>query len=172
MPKGSPDFLEILRALTRHEVDFIIVGGVCGVLHGAPLATLVLPLVHSRSEGNVERLLAALASLDAYHREHKATRLKSTASHLAGPGPNLLATRCGSLDLLGEIVGRRGYEDLLAETVLFEIEPGSSVRALSLPALIAVKEATARDTDMTVLPVLRQTLEEQKRREGQGADAV
>jgi hypothetical protein len=39
-----PDFLEILKVLSRHKVDFIIVGGVCAVLHGAPVSTFDLDL--------------------------------------------------------------------------------------------------------------------------------
>ncbi len=36
MQNTTSDFLEILRALSEHKVDFIVVGGVCTVLHGAP----------------------------------------------------------------------------------------------------------------------------------------
>ena len=35
MPDPTPDFLTILQVLTDHEVDFIVVGGVCAVLHGS-----------------------------------------------------------------------------------------------------------------------------------------
>ena len=36
------DIEAILRALAGHGVDFIVVGGVCAVLHGAPVATFDL----------------------------------------------------------------------------------------------------------------------------------
>jgi hypothetical protein len=48
MPKPIPDFLEILKILVSNEVDFIVIGGVCAVLHGAPVTTFDLDLVHSR----------------------------------------------------------------------------------------------------------------------------
>jgi len=63
MPKPSVDYLAILRTLRRHKVDFIIVGGVCAVLHGAPLATFDLDVVHSRELRNLARLRAALEPL-------------------------------------------------------------------------------------------------------------
>ena len=37
MERSKPDFLYILRTLSKHEVEYIIVGGVCAVLHGAPI---------------------------------------------------------------------------------------------------------------------------------------
>ncbi len=65
MPKPSVDYLAILKTLRRHGVDFIIVGGVCAVLHGAPVATFDLDVVHSREPHNLARLMAALEELDA-----------------------------------------------------------------------------------------------------------
>ena len=41
---------------------------------------------------------------------------------------------------------------------------GRTVRVLSLPALIEAKERSARPKDLAVLPVLRGTLDEVKRR--------
>lgn len=55
MTKPKPDFLEILQGLTAHHVDFIVVGGVCAVLHGAPVATFDLDVVHSRQLENLHR---------------------------------------------------------------------------------------------------------------------
>jgi len=63
--KPSVDYLAILKTLRPHGVDFIIVGGVCAVLHGAPLATFDLDVVHSREPHNLGRLTAALKELDA-----------------------------------------------------------------------------------------------------------
>ncbi len=42
MPKPIPDFLEILKILSKHKVDFIVVGGVCAAIHGAPVTTFDL----------------------------------------------------------------------------------------------------------------------------------
>jgi hypothetical protein len=47
MAKPVLNFLEILRALTHCQVDFIVVGGVCAVLQGAPITTFDLDMVHS-----------------------------------------------------------------------------------------------------------------------------
>jgi len=80
--KPIPDFLEILKVLSEHKVDFIVVGGVCAVLHGAPVTTFDLDLVHSRSSDNLARLLSALKELDAYYRGREGHRLTPGLSHI------------------------------------------------------------------------------------------
>ena len=44
MQNTASDFLEILRTLLKYKVDFIVAGGVCTVLHGAPIAKGQPPL--------------------------------------------------------------------------------------------------------------------------------
>jgi hypothetical protein len=56
----TSDFYSILETLSKYKVDFIIVGGVCGVLHGAPVTTFDLDIVHSRTQENLARLMPAL----------------------------------------------------------------------------------------------------------------
>ncbi len=60
MPPTSPDFYRIMSTLSRHDVEFILVGGVCAVLHGAPVSMFDIELVHARTGENIARLLAAL----------------------------------------------------------------------------------------------------------------
>lgn len=64
--------LRILRVLSAHEVEFIVVGGVSAVLHGAPVTTFDLDIVHRRTPENIDRLLAALRELDAILRSRSA----------------------------------------------------------------------------------------------------
>ncbi|MBS3762744.1 MAG: hypothetical protein KGZ25_05490 [Planctomycetes bacterium] len=141
-------------------MDFIIAGGVCAVLHGAPLSTFDLDLVHSREPDNVRRLLTALGELDAQYRDPAGRKIKPTEEDLSSPEHHLLITRGGPLDLLGEIGQGRDYQDLLSDTVAIEVSEELRVRALSLRALIREKEQMARPKDEAVLDVLRKTLEE------------
>ena len=101
-------------------------------------------MVHSRAPENLERLLAALPELDAR-------------------GHQLLMTRFGPLDLLGEIGNGHGYDGLLQDVVDFEIDPGVRVHALGLRRLIAVKKETASAKDLAALPLLERTLDESER---------
>ena len=161
MPRAR--FAEILRLLAENDVEFIVVGMAAGILHGAPVTTVDLDLVHRRRPENVQRLLRVLSELDATYR-HDPRGLRPAESHLVGPGHQLLATRLGDLDCLGTIDQDRGYEELLGQTVEMKLTGGRVVRVLSLPALIEAKERSGRPKDLAVLPVLRATLDEVKRR--------
>ena len=155
----------MLRVLRQHEVDFIVVGGVCAVLHGAPLMTLDLDVVHSREPENIARLLAALDELETRYRAPGHRGRRPGRSHLASAGHQLLLTRYGPLDVLGVIGRDRGYEQLLPHTQSLPLGQRLTVRVLDLPTLIAVKEETAGDKDKAVLAILRRTLAETRRRD-------
>jgi hypothetical protein len=163
MAKPVVDYLAILGTLRRHGVDFIVVGGVCAVLHGAPLATFDLDVVHSREPRNLARLMAALEELDAHYRITGRRDKKPGPSHLASEGHQLLMTRFGPLDLLG-IIGRgRDYVQLLNDSVELEIGRNLRVRVLSLESLVKTKEETGQGKDRAVLPVLRQVLDQKSK---------
>jgi hypothetical protein len=164
MEQPKPDFLYILHTLSKHEVEYIIVGGVCAVLHGAPISTFDIDLVHSREAGNLKRLLKALEELEAYYRDAAGRIIRPEESHLSSPGHQLLMTKGGPLDLLGEIPKGRGYKELLQYTVTLQISEDLEVRLLDLETLIETKEEAAREKDKAVLAILRRTLEEKKRK--------
>jgi hypothetical protein len=160
----SPDFLALLEALVGHGVDFIVVGGVSAVLHGAPVTTFDLDLVHSRAPENIDRLLSALRDLDAYYRGQGDRQIRPGPAHLASPGHQLLMTRFGPLDLLGTIGTNRDYVDLFEHTVELKIR-GLHVRILNLETLIEIKEEVGHEKDKVVVPILRRTLEERSKRQ-------
>jgi hypothetical protein len=159
----SARFADLLELLAQHEVDFIVVGMTAGILHGAPVTTVDLDIVHRRTPENVGRLLRALEALDAVYR-HDPRKLRPGESHLSGPGHQLLVTKLGDLDCLGTIDQNRGYEELLLRTEELSLSSGRVIRVLTLPALIEAKERSGRPKDMAALPVLRATLDEQKKR--------
>ena len=160
MPTPSPDYIALLRALDAHGVEFIVVGGVCAVLHGAPVATFDLDVVHARTPENVERLLEALKELRATSRSHPGRKGVPGRSHLASGGHQLLHTRHGPLDLLGSVGSGRGFEELKPCSTELELAPDLTIRLLSLETLIELKEEVAHEKDLAVLPLLRRILQE------------
>jgi predicted nucleotidyltransferase len=158
----EPNFLSILRTLREAQIDFIVVGGVSGVLQGAPITTFDLDLVHSRAPGNIDRLLAALEILKARYRTPGAENKKPARSHLRSPGHQLLMTWAGPLDLLGTIGHGYGYDDLIGQTIELKIAKGLLIHVLKLETLIEVKAQTAGEKDKAALIILRRTLEERK----------
>lgn len=153
--------IEILKTLADHQVKFIVVGGIAAVAQGVPIDTLDLDVVHSVIGENVSRALSALSALNAHYRYRP--ELRPDASHLAGPGHQLLDTRHGYLDVLGAIGKGRTYADLLPHTVEIEFAPGFRCRVLDLETQIAIKEEVGAEKDLAILPILRRTLEERRR---------
>jgi CHASE2 domain-containing sensor protein len=152
---------KIITTLVRHDVEFIIVGGMAGVLQGAPLHTLDLDIVYSRTEDNIGRLNAALQELAAVFRTDP-RHIAPTESHLRSDGHKLLETNQGPLDVLGALDEGTGYAELLADSEVLEVS-GESLRVLTLQRLIAIKEGLTRPKDQAALLVLRATLEERER---------
>ena len=160
MPEATVNYLAILKILHQHKVKFIIVGGVCAVLHGAPLATFDLDVVHSREQDNLIRLWTALGKLSALYRTAGRQGQRPGLSDLASTEHQLLMTRFGPLDLLGTTGKGRDYNQLLQDTVEIEIGPALKVRASTLESLVKTKEETGLEMDRAALPLLRRLLEE------------
>jgi predicted nucleotidyltransferase len=154
----APSFLELLRALERHSVEHVIVGGVAAILEGAPMTTLDLDVVYRGDDVNVERLHAALVELDAVYRDPGGRRIEPTPDRLRANRVNLLETRLGLLDVLQEVGAGWSYEDVLRRSHVLEVEE-LRVRVIDLADNIATKEAAGREKDRAMLPLLRRTLE-------------
>jgi hypothetical protein len=155
-------YRQTLELLGGHGVELVVVGGIAAVLQGVPLVTFDLDVVHRRTAENVDRLLAALEELGArYRRDPRG--LAPSRDTLMGPGHHLLSTRLGPLDVLGAVANGLVFEDLVADTVTLELAD-LRVPVLDLARLIAVKEATGRPKDLAVLPILKATLEEIRRK--------
>ena len=128
--------VELLGVLVRHEVEFVVVGGVAAVINGAPITTSDLDILHRRTPENVRRLVAAVTEIDATFRTDS-RKIRPNESHLLGPGHALLQTTLGVLDSLGTIETNTTYEDVLVDTFVTEVA-GLSIRALTLERLIKV----------------------------------
>jgi hypothetical protein len=155
MQENAPDFGVILEVLAKHEVDYIVVGGVCAVLLGAPVTTFDLDIVHSRSARNIEHLNAALEELEASYREHLPRKMIPDAKALQKTGHHLLLTRYGPLDILGAIGDNDGYEHLISHCETIDLGQDRIIRILDLETLIRMKEKSARDKDQGMLNILR-----------------
>ena len=153
----SVRFLGLLRALLRHRVDFIVVGGVAAQLEGAPILTFDLDVLYEKSAENLARLLAALRELKAHYRDPAGRHIEPDAEKLATLRLHLLLTELGALDVLGSIGNGLTYQGLVGRTISYQLGE-SEVRVLELAAVIETKEQANRDKDRAALPVLRQTL--------------
>jgi predicted nucleotidyltransferase len=154
------DFKALLRLLTENEVEFIIVGGAAATAHGSARLTLDLDVVYKRSRENIARIVNALKPIKPYLRGAPAGLPFDWGVETIAKGLNFtLITTLGALDLLGEIVGGGGYEELLPETIEVEIA-GVNCLCLNLERLLKVKRAAGRPKDLETIAELQQILDE------------
>jgi predicted nucleotidyltransferase len=150
----SIDFSKLLRALLDGGIEFILVGGVAGVLHGAARATYDVDVVYRRSPENMARLVLALAPYQPYLRGAPAGLPFSFDVDTLSHGLNFtLTTALGDIDLLGEVVGGGRYEALLAHSQPLPLL-GTTCRCVTLEGLIRLKRAAGRPKDLEAIAEL------------------
>jgi hypothetical protein len=145
----------LLTRLKEHKVELVIIGGVCGVLHGLSLVTFDLDVCCPFSFENLHCLEAAVKDLHPFHR-FAANKLPwELTEDLASRLKNLyLQTDLGRLDCLSEVAGIGDYEAVLKNSIPHQSSYGD-FRILHLDALIAAKEAVGRERDLVAVRLLR-----------------
>jgi predicted nucleotidyltransferase len=150
----------MIVALTDAQVEFIIVGGVSAVLHGAPIVTQDLDICYRRSPENLVRLSRALKP---FHPRLRGLPPELPAffdeRSLQQGGNFTLEVDDENFDLLAEMTGLGGFEQVVASAEEMEVA-GRSVKVLALRDLIRTKEKVGRPKVLAVLPLLEATLRE------------
>lgn len=150
-----PTLHHILQRLADSGVDFVVVGGYAGVLHGSSLVTRDLDLCAVLSPATVDRLREILGDL---HPHHRLTPQKLSFLQVPKPGDSVqnlyLQTDWGAVDFLSSIPGVGDFERLKARAESFEIA-GRKFRLIALEDLIAAKEAMGREKDLLAQKELR-----------------
>ena len=159
----SVDLAQVIPALVRAKVDFILIGGMAAVLHGSARVTFDVDIVYDRAEANLERLGQALRSAAPYLRDSPAGLPFKFDLATLHHGLNFtLTTKLGDLNLFGEVAGCETYNDLLPHS--FDVEAfGVQFKCIDLPNLIRIKAAAGRVKDVEAIAELRALLEEQQR---------
>jgi hypothetical protein len=151
----------LLGSLCEAGVEFVVVGGMAGVLQGVSVTTSDLDIVPGRTPENIGRLHSLLERLDARYRGQPKNRvLRPTGAELSGSGHLNLITSLGPLDVLCELEPGVGYTEILADTVALT-DGVNRIRALGLRKLVEIKRRSTRAKDRLMLPFLLAALEEE-----------
>lgn len=157
------DFGRILKLFVDRQVEFIVVGGIAAIAHGAARATFDLDLVYSRNSDNLRRLSTALQPYQPYLRGAPPGLPFVWDERTIVNGLNFtLTTAIGDLDLLGEIAGGGTYHQLLSYTIEVPMF-GVNCRCVTLERLIQLKRAAGRPKDLEALAELQALYEERNR---------
>ena len=147
----------LLECLNDHAVEFVIIGGLCLVLHGCPMMTQDIDICIRLTPENLFRLERALHGLNPVHRMTPDRIPFILNATLAETLKSIyLRTDLGILDCLGTVAGLGDYTAVLSQSIHCL---NSEFRMLSAAALIVAKEAAGRPRDLEAVKWLRAAAE-------------
>jgi hypothetical protein len=138
----------MLRALTAHKVDFVVIGGLAGMARGSSYPSYDLDVAYARDRENLQRLAGALRELGATLRGAPSDLPFQLDADTLYQGSNFtFTTEWGPLDILGDPSGSPPYDQLRVGAGKPLSIDGEPVAVASLDHLIAMKEAAGRPKD-------------------------
>lgn len=151
------DLSLLLETLSRHRVDYVVIGGVAVQVHGHRRTTMDLDLTPDPAPENLRRLATALEELDARPLDPALveSEIPITDSERLAVAPivPLLLTRHGRVHVLKEPKGARAFQ-LLRDAALVVKVDGVEVAIASLDDLIRMKKAAGRPEDLDDIAAL------------------
>jgi hypothetical protein len=155
-----------LKLLQRHDVEYLVIGGLAGRLWGSPTMTNDVDICYDREFENLVRLAGALRELDSRLRGVDDDVPFLLDAETLQKGQNFtFTTRFGSLDVLGLPAGVSNYEELRVNAVPFDFG-GVIVNVCELDDLVRMKRAAGRTKDRIEIEVLSAVQEERDRGTG------
>jgi hypothetical protein len=164
-PEPVFDPREILRSLTEHRVEFVVVGGLAVQVHGYMRATRDLDVIPAPDMLNLSRLGEALADMEARPLRAEQSVDVTDPQLLKRVALAPLMTRYGRLDILHHRVTRGasgGYDKLRENAVVVALED-FEVTIAGLDDLIRMKRATGREQDIADIGALTRSDEDLER---------
>jgi predicted nucleotidyltransferase len=151
IPDRRLELEPILSVLEKHGVDFVVVGGIAGMAHGSSYPSYDLDIAYGRDDANLESLAEALRELEVTLTNAPPDLPFQTDAETLRNGANFtFDTEFGRFDILGHIAGVKSYDELKARSRQATLE-GRGVRIASIDDMIAMKRASARAKDKTML---------------------
>lgn len=147
---------EVIAALTRNGVDFVLIGGIAVIANGHTRNTRDIDFVADTTLENLSRLTVALREINA--------ELSGVDAHLLGVDifdPETLAsganftfiTDVGGVDFFNEVPGGLPYEELRERALELDLF-GHHVRVAGRDDLIRMKRAAGRPRDLQDIAAL------------------
>ena len=147
----NDDFHDLLTRLIETQVDFVLVGGFAGVVHGCSCVTQDIDICCDFSPENLLALQQAVSDLHPVHRMTPGRKRLNLTEQTCSQFKNLyLDTDIGQLDCLSFIDGLGDYQMVKQASELIKIKD-LPLRILSLGGLIKAKKAMNRPRDRQVI---------------------
>ncbi len=150
------DAQRILEELARHEVDFVLVGGMAAQTHGNTRMTSDVDLIPEPDPQNLARLAEALRALEARVLNPGHEDLEIDAAMLPRATIWQLATPHGDVDVLREAPGAAPYGQLRERALVIALGD-VRVPVAGRDDLIRMKLARGRPVDRADVAALTDT---------------
>jgi hypothetical protein len=141
---------QLLERLLLARLEFVLVGGFAGVLHGSSQITRDIDICMDLNPKVIELLRKTLAGLHPVHRHPKRLSFLDHPSDLTQVKNVYLYTDLGPLDILSEIKGVGGYTEVVKEAVSIPLF-GHVCRVMGIDTLITSKRALEREKDRAMI---------------------
>jgi hypothetical protein len=140
---------ELIAALTRNAVNFVVIGGVAAQLHRLPMpATVDLDITPSRSPENLTRLAKVFDEIDA---------ALATAGKYGTWFPWHPISKFGLLDLVFKPDGStKGFDELVNSSELVSLE-NIEVHVISIEKWLELKAASNREKDSMHIDLFKES---------------
>jgi hypothetical protein len=152
-------FERAIQVFCDAGIDFVVIGGLAATFHGSARVTYDLDICYSRASANIRRLSEALAPFHPHPRDFPdGLPFVWDEATLRSGAVFTLRTDLGEIDLLAEVAGLGGFEEVNRQSIrvnAFERQ----IAILDLPELIKAKRAAGREKDLSALPELESLLE-------------
>lgn len=133
------DFLDFIRALNAHRVEYMLVGGYAVGIHGYVRATTDIDFFYANTSDNVERLMLAMMTFGAPVELIDARHLAAADAVTQMGAPPI------RIDLLSTLSGIT-FEEAVSGVICVEIA-GAILPVIGLEELRQNKRATKRPKD-------------------------
>jgi hypothetical protein len=147
--------------LILNKIDFILVGGFAGVVHGSTQVTRDIDICTLLTSDNIEKLRFALKEVNPRHRmnpQFKPSFLTEPKDINTKELNNIyLETDQGVLDIISNISGVGDFERIKSQAIEVPLF-GSICKVISIEDLIKAKEYLGRPKDKIVVYELKQIL--------------
>ena len=144
----------LLILLIENKIDFVLIGGFAGVVHGASLVTQDIDICTALTKENIEKLRIILKP---YYPKHRMTAKKllfeNYPKNLDGVNNLYFDTKLGQLDILSSVVGVGSFNVVKKNSIEISLY-GSKCRVISIKDLIKSKKCMNRNKDKTILEEL------------------
>jgi hypothetical protein len=145
------DPYELLAALDRERVSYVIIGGFARVVHGSGEVTDGLDIAPALRDENLRRLQRALGELGVGEA--------GVGEQLASREPVTAETRAGALRIVPAPWGTRGYDDLRIRAGRENLGRGLRPSVASVVDCVRMLDASDREADGDRLLRLRRLME-------------